>query len=125
MLLQRKYICRTFVTDNQSGYQKQTNNNFMNNLLMTKLVEKQTPFAIIQYFEFLKLAPLNKYKKYSIHYLDEHNELTYQELSDIEVEKFKNNLELFTIVQEDENGKVYEFMNFKNYHDNNVETKRI
>ncbi len=29
--MQRKFICRTFVPDNQSGYQKQTNNNFMNN----------------------------------------------------------------------------------------------
>lgn len=94
----------------------------MNRSLMTKLVEKQTPFAVIQYFEFLKVAPLNKYKKYSIHYLNEDNELTYEELSDIEVEQFKSKLELFTIVQEDENGKVYDFMNFKNYHDNNVVT---
>lgn len=40
MLLQRKYICRTFVTDNQSGYQKQTNNNFMNNFEKLKKENK-------------------------------------------------------------------------------------
>jgi hypothetical protein len=91
---------------------------------LKKMLETNTPFAVMQYFESFKGAKRETHKKYEVLYLKERidrktNELkrdfSFRILTNKEVIFFKQNIDKIKLIINDEDGQVYEFNNFKEY----------
>tara|TARA_R110000868_G_scaffold3589_3_gene22637 strand:+ start:624 stop:932 length:309 start_codon:yes stop_codon:yes gene_type:complete len=88
----------------------------MNNV--KKLLEKKIPFAVIQYFEYIKINKSETHKKYELMYIEDvviKKDVTFKILKGVELDYFKNNLKHMEIVVADETGIVWEYGFFKNY----------
>lgn len=94
------------------------------NISFNELLNKKTPFAVVQYFEYLVLNPSAKYKKYSLTYLKRNFKLKEIDLSDLEVSAFKSNLHQFDIVEKTKDGTVYEFLSFKDFYNKKCLNKK-
>lgn len=82
--------------------------------MIQKLLETNTPFAIVQYFETIVGVSGMSNKKYELIYLNSEDELKFKIID--------NKLALETIpklkkVLDTEDGCVWEFRNFKEYRD--------
>ena len=91
---------------------------------LRKMLETNTPFAVMQYFESFKGAKKETHKKYEVLFLKERvdkqtKELVYnvyfKVLTDKEVIFFKQNFDKIKLIIDDEDGQVYEFNKFKEY----------
>lgn len=91
---------------------------------MGKLLKSKEPFAVVQYFEWLRFSKENTNKKYELHYLED-GILLYKNLSKKEHEVFIENIDKFTLVINNSDGKVYEFNNFKQVYEESKKSKRI
>ena len=88
---------------------------------MTKiqtLLQENTPFAIMQYFESFKGIPTETYKKYELIYVNIRNEIAFKVLNDLDVIFLKENLNIIKKIITTKEGKIHEFNNFKNFKEN-------
>ena len=107
-----------------------TENEELINSRISELIERETPFAVIQFFENLISNPQEKYKKYEIMYIGENivmeeidNKTTEVVHNVVKFEKFTRETEIdfslhndkFTLVRNNKYGRVWEFGNFKEY----------
>lgn len=94
---------------------------------LNSLLKSNTPFAIVMYFEWVKFAPQSKNKIYEL-LLIKKGVLKTKKLEYLEVEEFKEIHEQLTMVQNTNDGRAWEYLNFKktltklNYKKNLVET---
>jgi hypothetical protein len=87
---------------------------------INKFLKDKTPFAVVQYFESLKSLKTESYKVYELIYLNSKKKLGYKNISELEVDFVKRNTQIFKLVEDTKNGKVYECNNFKNYYKENA-----
>jgi hypothetical protein len=78
-------------------------------------LKTQTPFAVIQYFESLKISKRETYKKYELMFVNVKNDVVFRLLEKDEIDFIKANTDQIKLVLDVELGKVYEFKNFKEY----------
>jgi hypothetical protein len=79
-----------------------------------ELLKNDTPFAVMQYFERFKGSKSETVKRYELIYLNKRKELSFKILSNEEVTIVKNEKDI-KIVIDDNDGKIFEFNNFKEY----------
>jgi hypothetical protein len=91
---------------------------------MTKQIEKllkdSTPFCVIQYFEFLLCGKDETYKKYELMFINSKIKVAFRSLEKDEIEFIKSHTELIKIVLDNHLGKVWEFMDFKEFKNQKV-----
>ena len=80
-----------------------------------KFIKSKTPFAVIQYFEFLKCVKSEKYKKYELMYINNKKSVVFRVLEKQEIEFIKKHTDQIKLVLDNDKGKVWEFNNFKEY----------
>jgi hypothetical protein len=82
---------------------------------LKSLVQENTPFAVMQYFESLKTTKQELNKQYELIYINSENEIAYKILKTEEINYLKNNLKTIKLIIKNKDGKIFEFNNFKNY----------
>ena len=80
-----------------------------------QLLEKNTPFSVMQYYEWFKGVKNETYKQYELIYVNIDNDITFKKLNKQEVKFLKENIENFKIVINNKDGKIYEYNDFKTY----------
>jgi len=80
-----------------------------------KLLEENTPFAVMQYFESYKRNKDETCRKYELVYVNGSKKVCYKLLNKNELDFFKINLKKFELVLKNNDGSVYEFNKFKEY----------
>lgn len=84
---------------------------------LQKLVENETPFAVMQYFQSFKSTKQELNKEYELIFINKNNEVAYDILKIEEVSYLKNNLEIIKSIIKNKDGQIFEFNNFKDYKD--------
>lgn len=81
---------------------------------LKKLIDNNTPFSVVQYFEWMKTSKKETQKVYELMFLgsDGKNIISIT-LKPSAVDFFKENLSKFELKQNTKDGRVYEFNNFK------------
>jgi len=79
------------------------------------LLQENTPFAVMQYYEFLKTVREDLNKEYELIYINNKNEMTFQILNFDDIIYLKNNLDKIKLIIKNKDGRIYEFNNFKKY----------
>jgi len=82
------------------------------------LLENKTPFAIMQYFTFASAITEYAQKEYELLYVEEKEKVFLLEgtkLGKKDIEFFKENISNFDIVLITNNGKIFEYNNFKKH----------
>ena len=87
---------------------------------INKFLKSKTPFAVIQYFEFLKSLKTEKNKAYQLVYVNSKKKLGYKPINEIEIDFVKRNPQIMKMVHDTEDGRVYEYNDFKIYKEANV-----
>ena len=87
---------------------------------INKFLKAKTPFAVIQYFEFLKSLKTEKNKAYQLVYVSSKKKLAYKTINESEIDFVKRNPQIMKMVHNTEDGRVYEYNNFKIYKEANV-----
>ena len=82
---------------------------------LKSLLQENTPFAVMQYFEFLKTVRQELNKQYELIYINNDNEIAYKILQSEEITYLKNNLDKIKLIIKNKDGKIFEFNNFKKY----------
>jgi hypothetical protein len=82
------------------------------------LVEKNTPFAVMQYFQSLKSSKQEVNKKYELIYINSNKEVAYSILESEEINYLKTNLGIIKLIIKNKDGKIFEFNNFKKHKEN-------
>lgn len=85
--------------------------------IITKLLQRKQPFAVLKYDEWLKGGKDYSKKTFEVIYINDRNYIVTKVLNDTDVDNFKQNINLFKVVQKDNAGAVYEYENFKKHHD--------
>jgi hypothetical protein len=85
-----------------------------------KLLESNTPFAVIQYFESFKGSKKETHKKYEVLYINQRKEVAFKILNQEEISFVKVNKEKIKLILDTKDGRVYEFNKFKEYKEVNV-----
>lgn len=80
---------------------------------ITDLIKSNTPFAVVQFFEWVKLMPDEKMKFYDLLVKDSDGKIATHRLNGSQVRYFKQNISMFNLYQKDKHGSVYEFLEFK------------
>jgi len=78
------------------------------------------PFAVMQYFEYLKSSKGQTNKVYELIYVNSKNKLAYKTLTYSEIDFFKVKINKFKLVIDDKNGRIYDYNDFKKYQENTV-----
>ena len=86
----------------------------MNNRV-NRLLEKNTPFAVMQYFEIFKGSKRETNRVYELMYLNSKKQLTFKILNNNEIAFLKSNINVIKLIITNDYGSVYEFNDFKNY----------
>jgi len=86
---------------------------------LKKLFENNTPFSVMQYFEKIKSSKNETHKKYELIYINEKKELSFKILSEQEKSFLKSNTDKIKMIINDNDGRIYEFNNFKEYKEDN------
>ena len=86
---------------------------------VNKLIETQTPFAVMQYFESFKGSKRETNRVYELTYLNSKKLLSFKVLNKNEIAFLKSNPDKIKLVITNDYGSVYEFNDFKNYHNEN------
>jgi hypothetical protein len=78
------------------------------------LIKASRPFIIVEYYEWLTIKPDERFKTYEVIFHKESNErfTSCYPASFKDVQRFKDYL---VLKQEDKNGRIWEFMEFKHY----------
>lgn len=78
--------------------------------------QNQIPFSVIKYFVSSKLEPKERSTFYEILYLNDKNEIKSKFIPNEYLRDFKKfDIKRMNLVHDDENGTVWEFMNFKQF----------
>ncbi len=92
--------------------------------MIEKFINQKKPFAVIKYNEWLKTDKSQSRQIYEIIYIEKRvcatGKMLYvtgKTLKEEALEVFKKNISLFKLVLNNQDGQVYEFNGFKNYHD--------
>jgi len=85
-----------------------------------KLLENNTPFSVMQYFESFKGSKKETYKKYELIYVNQRKELAFKILSQEEISFVKDNTDKIKLIIDNKDGRIYEFNKFKEYKEANV-----
>lgn len=80
-----------------------------------KFIKEKTPFAVIQYFEFLKCGKTETYKKYELMFINKKGNVVFKVLEPIEIDFIKSNPDHIKMVLDIDKGKVWEHLDFKEY----------
>lgn len=91
----------------------------MNNRV-NRLLEKNTPFAVMQYFESFKGSRRETNRVYELISLNSKKELTFKILTTKEISFVKANIDTIKLVISNDYGSIYEFNDFKNHHNKNT-----
>ena len=87
---------------------------------LKSLVQENTPFAVMQYFESLKTTKQELNKQYELIYINSENEIAYKILKTEEINYLKNNLKTIKLIIKNKDGKIFEFNNFKKFKEINI-----
>lgn len=87
---------------------------------VNKLIETHTPFAVMQYFESFKGSKRETNRVYELIYLNSKKLLSFKVLNKNEIAFLKSNPDKIKLVITNDYGSVYEFNDFKNYHNKNA-----
>jgi hypothetical protein len=79
------------------------------------LVEKNQPFAVMQYFQSLKSLKQEVNKEYELIFINSNNKVDYIILENEEIIYLKDNLETIKLIIKNKDGKIFEFNDFKNH----------
>ena len=88
-------------------------------LQVKKLLENNTPFSVMQYFESFKGSKKETVKKYELIYINKRKEVAYKLLSTEEIKTVKSEKDIKLII-DNKDGRIYEFNKFKEYKEANV-----
>ena len=80
---------------------------------LKNLIDNNTPFSVVQYFEWMKSAKKETQKVYELMVLGSDSNIISITLKQSAVDYFKENLSKFELKQNTKDGRVYEFNNFK------------
>lgn len=87
---------------------------------INKLLKDKTPFAVMQYFEYLKTLKSEKNKCYELIYVTDKKKLGYKFLTDNEINFVKRNPNIMKLVLDTSDGRIFEYNKFKDYKEANV-----
>jgi len=87
---------------------------------INKLLKDKTPFAVMQYFEWLKSAKSQTNKVYELIYLTSKKKLGYRLLNENEIFFVKTHPNIFELAHDTNNGRIYEYNDFKKYKEENM-----
>lgn len=85
-----------------------------------KLLENNTPFSVMQYFESFKSSKKETCKKYELIYVNQRKKLAFKILNQDEISFLKENTDKIKLIIDNKDGRVYEFNKFKEYKEANV-----
>jgi hypothetical protein len=89
-------------------------------MFVKNLLKQNTPFAVMQYFVSLKSSKKETSKVYELMYLNSTKKsLLYKILTQEEISFIKENNDKIKLIIKNEDGKIYEFNNFKKYKEEN------
>jgi hypothetical protein len=84
-----------------------------------QLLEKKIHFSVIQYYSWLITQPTETHKIYELLYIDpkpnKEPKMIFEEMDEESINYFKENIDQLKKVLDNQDGSVYEFMNFKEY----------
>ena len=89
-----------------------------------ELLKNETPFAVMQYFERFKGSKTETVKKYELIYINKRKEVAYKLLSTEEIKTVKSEKDIKLIIDNND-GKIYEYNNFKEYKESRYSTLSI
>jgi hypothetical protein len=90
-----------------------------------KMLENNTPFSVMQYFEKFKGSKEESYKKYELIYINENKEIAFKILNRDEISFVKENLEKIKLIIDNKDGRIYEFNKFKEHKEANEKLTKI
>jgi hypothetical protein len=82
---------------------------------LQKLIDNKTPFAVMEYYYWCNSLKTETRKDYELIFITSENKLGYKKLDDIDKHFFKRSKEQMELVVDNKHGKVYEFLNFKEF----------
>lgn len=85
-----------------------------------ELLENNTPFSVMQYFESFRGSKKETYKKYELIYVDKRKKLAFKILTQEEISFVKENTDKIKLIIDNKYGRIYEFNKFKEYKEANV-----
>jgi hypothetical protein len=84
---------------------------------LKKLVKENKPFAVMQYFQSVKVIYENQCKIYElIELINGGVDIRFKTLNRADITYLKENLDIIKVVINNSDGKIYEFNNFKKYY---------
>lgn len=84
---------------------------------LKKLVKENKPFAVMQYFQSVKVIYDNQCKTYElIELINGGVDIRFKTLNRADITYLKENLDIIKVVINNSDGKIYEFNNFKKYY---------
>jgi len=87
---------------------------------INELIKNNIPFAVMQYFEYLKSNKGQTNKVYELIYVNSKKKLAYKTLNYDDIDLFKYNVNKFKLVVDDKNGRIYDYNYFKKHQENTV-----
>jgi hypothetical protein len=90
-----------------------------------KMLENNTPFSVMQYFEKFKGSKGESYKKYELIYINSSKEIAFKILNRDEISFVKENLDKIKLIIDNKDGRIYEFNKFKEYKEVNEQATKI
>jgi len=91
----------------------------MKSFTLKELLENNTPFSVMQYFESFKGSKKETYKKYELIYINQRKELAFKILNQEDITFFKRNTDKIKLIIDNKDGRIYEFNKFKEYKEYN------
>jgi hypothetical protein len=80
-----------------------------------QLLEKNKPFAVMQYFQSFKGVSGQTFKKYELIYATQKKEIDFKLLNFDEISFLKENIDKIKLIINNKEGRIWEFNNFKQY----------
>lgn len=87
---------------------------------INKLIETQTPFAVMQYFESFKGSKRETNRVYELIYLNSKKTNSFKILNKNKIAFLKSNIDTIKLVISNDYGSIYEFNDFKEYYNKNA-----
>jgi hypothetical protein len=84
-----------------------------------QMLESNTPFSVMQYFESFKGSKKETYKKYELIYINKRKELAFKILNQEDILFVKQNSDRIKLIIDNQDGRIYEFNKFKEYKEKN------
>jgi len=84
-----------------------------------QMLESNTPFAVMQYFESFKGLKKETYKKYELIYINKRKEIAFKILDQETIAFVKKNPDKIKLIIDNKDGRIYEFNKFKEHKEKN------